>query len=129
MKKIIYIMYSAMMYSEKKAPPQNWISRIRLGFNYFFFFIFSSFFSNLSIYIFGLGKHNPIYVYTFFGLLFLVISVSLKKTLQKIITDNNPSINYVVDKRKELLNLILVFFLAICVFLFFIFSHKIQNYI
>lgn len=129
MRKIIYVMYSAMMYSEKKTPPQNWVSRIRLGFNYFFFFIFSSFFSNLSIYIFGLGKQNPIYVYIFCGLLFLVISVSFKKNIQKIIIDNNPSINYVVDKRRELLNLILVFVLAICVFLFFIFSHKIQNYI
>ena len=122
-------MYSAMMYSEKKSRPQNWINRIRLGFNYFFFFIFSSFFSNLSIYIFGLGKYNPIYIYSFYGLLFLVINLLFKKKVQKIITDNNPSINYVINKRKELLNLILMFVLAILVFLFFIFSHKIQNYI
>ena len=129
MKRIIYVMYSAMMYSEKKTPPKNWTSRIRLGFNYFFFFLFSSFFSNLSIYAFGLGKYNPIYVYSFYGLLFLVINLLLKNTLQKTITDNNPSINYVINKRKELLSLILIFVLAILVFLVFIFSHKIQNYI
>lgn len=128
MKRIIYVMYSAMMYSEKNSPPKNWTSRIRLGFNYFFFFLFSSFFSNLSIYIFGLGKYNPIYVYSFYGLLFLVINLLLKNTLQKTITDNDPSINYVINKRKELLSLILIFVLAIMFFLVFIFSHKIQNY-
>lgn len=128
MKKIIYIMYSAMMFSEKKSP-QNWKSRIILGLNYFFFFIFSSVFSNLSIYIFGLGKHNPFYIYAFYGLLFLVISLSLNKNMEKIISNNNPSVNYVVNKKKEFLNLILMFFFAIFVFLFFIFSHKIQNYI
>ena len=117
------------MYSEKNLPPQNWISRIKLGFNYFFFFLFASFFSNLTIYIFGIGKYNPIYVYSFCGLLFIVISYSLKKPIQKVITDNNPSTNYVIDKRKELFNLILVFLIAIFMFLFFIFSHKIQNYL
>lgn len=129
MKKIIYVMYSAMMYSEKKSPPKNWINRIRLGFNYFFFLIFSSFFSNLSIYVFGLGKYNPIYVYSFYGLLFLMINLSLKNALHKTITDNNPSVNYVINKRRELVNLVLMFALAILAFLFFIFSHKIQNYI
>lgn len=129
MRKIIYIMYSAMMFSEKKTPPKDWISRAQLGINYFLFLFFSMFFSNLSIYVFGTGKFNPIYVYLFYGLIFVIISSVFKNKLKNIITSNDPTNYYVINKKKELLNLILMFFLGFLMFFLFIFSHKIQNYI
>lgn len=129
MRRIIYIMYSAMMFSEKNTPPKDWVSRTQLVFNYFFFLIFSMFFSNLSIYIFGTGKFNPIYVYLFYGLIFVITSLVFKKKIRNIIISNDPRNYYVINKKKELLNLSLMFFLGFLMFFLFIFSHKIQNYI
>ncbi len=129
MKRILFVIYSAMMVCEKKKKPDNWEERTWLYFNFIFFFFFCSIFTNINIYVFGLGKYSNIYIYGSLAIISFLIDKIFRKYILSIIRKNDPSINYKPNKTREILSLIIVITCYFLAFFGFIFSHKIQNYL
>ena len=130
LKSWISICFCAMMYKRTKKP-NDWLDKISFIFIIYSFFFISTIINNIILYCCGIGKdkYNRLLIYCLYVIIAYITYEFTNKPVKKIILLYDPSKYYKKNNNYDFLCIILFLLSLIFSFLFFIFSHKIQNYI
>lgn len=130
MEKWLQLCYSAMMFKEKKKTPKDWIGRIAFLLNFNIFFILSAVIFNVIILIFGIGNYNRIILFLIAGVLAYFSFILNDKNIKKYILIYNLPKTYVKKSQvTNFISLVSVIIISFSMFLLFIYSFKMQNYL